>query len=363
MIEPTGVKIITERSGNPKQTINIIRKHGMVRFIKKYHYSFFFTVLFMMLAACAPKRPIMPPLATVEGVKRHFSEGRIIDLNTGKAISFPELIEQLKAIDIILVGEVHNNPEHHLIQTQLLQALMARYAPPPAVAMEFFDTTRQPVLDRFANKDLDETAFLKEVDWKNSWRFPYHFYRPILWIAREKGTVILGINAPNKVVKKVARSGLKSLTTEERNQVAEDIDLGNMDHRAYITGIFKQHRFKDHPGNGMGNFDHFYQAQCVWDETMAETIADYMKAQGGKMVVFTGNGHIVNKFGIPDRVMRRMDIKVATIVLYPLTERTTINKKMADYVWLTSGCKAGRMMMRPMKMPRKKTEIKGTTEK
>ncbi len=300
----------------------------------------------------------MPPLASVEGLERHFSQGRIIDLKTGKAIDFPHLIDQLKTVDVIFVGEVHNNPEHHLIQVQLLQALAAGSASPPAVGMEFFDTTRQPALDRFMDGDLDETAFLEQVDWKKSWRFPYRLYRPILWTSKDKGTALLGINAPSPVVKKVARSGLKSLTAEERQQVARHMDLDDQAHREYLESIFEQHQTNKNLKHGMQNFEHFYQAQCVWDETMAETIADYMKAHGGRMVVFTGNGHIVNKFGIPDRVLRRVDVKIATIVLFPLTERTTINKRMADYVWLTSDSKTGMTMGRPKKMPHSKGKTK-----
>jgi len=335
----------------------------MIRTIRKYYLFLIVWVILMILQACASQKHKMPPLATVEGVQRHFSQGRIIDLKTGKTVDFPDLIDRLKAVDVIFIGEVHNNPEHHLIQVQLLQALMARYAPPLAVAMEFFDTTRQPVLDRFMKGDLDEKTFLREVDWENSWRFPYHLYRPILLITQDKGTALLGINAPNRLVRKVARSGLESLTDEERRQVARDIDLGNTAHRKHLKTIFEQHPFKKNSPHGMGNFEHFYQAQCIWDETMAETIANYMKAKGGKMVVFTGNGHIANKFGIPDRLLRRMDLKTATIVLYPLTERTTINKKLADYVWLTSDSKTGRTMRRPRKMPPVKPDIKGKTEK
>ncbi|OQY48184.1 MAG: hypothetical protein B6240_04980, partial [Desulfobacteraceae bacterium 4572_87] len=310
--------------------------------IQKFELFLIIPVFLMLFQACSiSKKHRMPPLASVEGVQRHFSKGRIIDLKAGKAIDFPNLIQQLSSVDVIFIGEVHNNPEHHLIQVQLLQALMANDTPPPAVAMEFFDTTCQPVLDRFMNGDLDETAFLKQVDWKNSWRFPYHLYRPILWISRDKGTALLGINAPNRIVKKVARSGLPSLTSEERNQIARDIDLNDKAHREYLESIFKQHQTHKNRKHGIRNFDHFYQAQCVWDETMAETIADHIKAHdikahGEKMVVFTGNGHIANKFGVPNRVLRRMDVKTASIVLYPLTERTTINKRMADYVWLTS---------------------------
>ena len=328
---------------------------------------FLMVSLLMMLQACASKQHAMPPLATVEGQKRHFSQGRIIDLETGKAIDFPTLIERMEPVDVVFVGEVHDNPEHHLIQVQLLQALMTRYAPPVAVAMEFFDTTRQPVLDRFMRGDLDETAFLKEVDWENAWRFPYRLYRPLLWVSRDKGSALLGINAPNRIVRKVARTGLESLTLEERNQVARDINLDNKAHREYLRSIFKQHGSDKKSPHAPENFDYFYQAQCVWDETMAQTIADYMadhmKAHGGKMIVFTGNGHILNRFGIPERVRRRLDVNVATILLYPLTERTTINKRAADYVWLTSNAKIGRTLKRPMKMPPLKTSIKGSTDK
>jgi uncharacterized iron-regulated protein len=333
-------------------------KNRWCRTGSKYGRFLVILVFMMMLQACASQKHTMPPLASVEGVQRHFSQGRIIDLKTGEAIDFEDLIDNLGAADVIFVGEVHNNPEHHLLQVQLLQALGERYAPPLAVAMEFFDRTRQPVLDRFMNGELGEKDFLEQVDWEKGWRFPYRLYRPLLFTTRDKGTTLLGINAPSPVVKKVARTGLESLTADERNQVAREMDLHNADHREHMETIFKEHAFhKTAPGH-MENFEHFYQAQCVWDETMAETIADYMAAEGGKMVVFTGNGHIANRFGIPERVLRRTNLQTATIVLYPLTERTTINKRLADYVWLTSDCKTRSTMRRPRKMPPIKTDTK-----
>ena len=144
------------------------------RTIRKYALFLVIPVFPMMLQACTPKKHVMPPLAAVEGIQRHFGQGRMIDLKTGKAIDFPDLVDQLGTADVIFVGEVHNNPEHHLIQVQLLQALMARYAPPPAVAMEFFDTTRQPVLDRFMDGDLDETTW-NRLTGKTAGGFPTIF--------------------------------------------------------------------------------------------------------------------------------------------------------------------------------------------
>jgi len=289
----------------------------------------------LSIGGCSATRPGMPPLASIEGVTGHFAEGRIIDLHHAKSISFDELLNELEESDLIFVGEVHDHPEHHLIEVQILQALTARYGP-LTVAMEFFATTQQPALDRYMEKEVTETTFLKDVDWARGWSFPYHFYRPLVFSAVEKGNRLIGINLPGSVVRKVARSGLDSLTPEERGHVAKEIDLGNEAHHQYLIEVFKGHSHDD-----LKNFDYFYQAQCVWEDTMAENIARRLTDNPGRMVVFAGNGHIIKRFGIPDRVSRRIPVKMSTILLYPLTGRMILTKNMADYVWLTGECSSG----------------------
>jgi len=307
--------------------------------IRSYLPIAFFTAFFSM-GGCAVTKPAMPPLASVEGIPGHFRMGRIIHLDTGEVVSFDCFIEQLESKDLIFIGEKHDNPEHHLIQVQILQALMSRYGD-LCVAMEFFQEPQQPVLDRYMEGTSNETVFLEDVDWSKAWSFDYYFYRPLIFMLREKGSRIHAINAPNDIVKKVARSGLDSLEPEERNQLAKEIDLDNEKHRAYLRDVYKQHTHHD-----LKNFDYFYQAQCVWEDTMAENIAGYLKENEQRVVVFTGNGHIVNRYGIPDRTLKRIPVTMATIVLYPLTGRETIKKETADYVWLTGDCSRRHFMGR-----------------
>jgi len=291
-----------------------------------------FLIAFFAMGGCAVTKSRMPPLASVEGVPGHFRMGRIIHLKTGKSLSFDRFIDQLESKDLIFIGEKHDNPEHHLIQVQILQALMARYGG-LSVAMEFFQEPQQPVLDRYMEGASTETVFLKDVDWRKAWSFDYYFYRPLIFMLREKGSRIHAINAPNDIVKKVARSGLDSLKPEERNQLAKEIDLDNEKRRAYLRDVYKHHTSQD-----LKKFGYFYQAQCVWEETMAENIAAYLKENEQRVVVFAGNGHIINRYGIPERTLKRVRVNMATIVLYPLTGRTTIKKGTADYVWLTGDC-------------------------
>jgi uncharacterized iron-regulated protein len=295
---------------------------------------FLFLVLFAM-TACSTTKPPMPPLASIEGVQGHFRIGRIIHLKTGKAISFDQLIDQVGARRLIFIGEVHNNPEHHLIQVQILQALMSQYEP-LTLAVEFFNKTQQPVLDHYmdgSTTETTETVFLKDVGWDKNWAYAYHFYRPLLLMTKEKGRKILAINAPNTIVKKVARSGLSSLDPSERNQLASHIDLENESHRSYLRKIYEKHTHKD-----LKRFDFFYQAQCVWEDTMAENIAKYLSKNKEKLVVLAGNGHIINNDGIPNRTLSRIKTPMATILLQPLTGPLNIERKMADYIWLTGDC-------------------------
>ncbi|MEE4354520.1 MAG: ChaN family lipoprotein [Desulfatiglans sp.] len=310
-------------------------------------WIFFFLTAGLVIGGCSGIKRTPPPLAFLEDEPAHFRAGTIIHTESGKAIKFDTLISQLAEKELVFVGEVHDNPEHHLIQVQILQALTRGRR--PVVAMEFFEKSRQAVLDSYVSGISSEKEFLKGVEWNDQWRFDYHLYRPLMLHIREKRGKILAINAPASLVRKVARSGIMSLKPHERDRIAEDIDLENKKHRDYIETVFKNHIHKD-----LGSFDFFYQAQCVWEDTMAESIAQYLTKNRERVIVLSGNGHIINKYGIPDRTSRRTDVTLATVLLKPLTGHVTLKKRESDYIWLTNDCSQRRFMTHPKKwtMPR-----------
>jgi uncharacterized iron-regulated protein len=196
--------------------------------------------------------------------------------------------------------------------------------------MEYFERSAQHVLDRYVSGSIDETELLREVGWEDGWGFDYHLYRPLMVLARQNGTRILAINAPREIVSKVARKGLQSLSTEERSRLAREIHLDNEADRRSLLEIFGQHA-----GGSLERFEYFYQAQCVWEDTMAETVADYVEDNGGTVVVLTGNGHISRVFSTPHRTRERIAGGVSAMALYPLTGHQFIARTQADYIWLT----------------------------
>ena len=266
---------------------------------------FFTFIIFLSIHGCASVEKPTPTMATMPGVSGQFKIGQIIDLSAGEVISFGEFIDRIASKELIFVGEVHDNPEHHLIQVQILQALMAK-AEHIDLAMEFFQHPDQTALDRYIQRETEEDVFLKEVGWKKGWGFDYSFYRPLMLLARQNGSRVLAINAP------------------------KEIGLDSEAHRAYLREIYGQH------GHGsLKQFEYFYEAQCVWEDTMAQNIADFLIKEKGKMIVFAGNGHIVNKYGIPDRAVRRHPVSMVTVMPYAIHGTENIEKGMADYVWLT----------------------------
>ena len=289
----------------------------------------FLVVVCLCVIGCAGSRPPQPPTAIVEGVVERFRPGQIVDLASGKVIGFEELIANISSKDLIFVGEAHDNPDHHLIQIQILQAVADR-STSLTMGMEFFQKPQQPIVDRYVQGEITENEFLQAVDWKKTWGYDYHFYRPLMQFARERKYRVLAINAPNSVVRKVARTGLNSLEPSERDQLPKDIDLNQERHRAFLQEIYNEHSPRD-----LKEFEFFYEAQCVWEEAMATNLAEHLASGKGRLIAFSGNGHIVNKFGIPNRTVRRVPASMVTVMPYPLNGKETVDRASADFVWFT----------------------------
>ena len=270
-----------------------------------------------------------PVVARIPGVSRVFHRGQIIDLASGKDVSFDRLMDEALSRDVFFVGEIHDAPAHHLIEIQILQGLFTGERS-LTLAMEFFQQDQQAILDGYTMGDMTEEEFLDRVDWKKTWGYPYFYYRPLMLLAKQHRLKVLALNAPQEIVRKVAREGLGALDAEQRAQLPGDIDLSNEAERAYVRQAYGEHEH----GN-LKSFQFFYEAQCVWEETMARNIADYMKDHGQKVIVFSGNGHIIWKFGIPDRTQRRIPVSTGTIMCYPLPKTVTLERGIADYLWLT----------------------------
>ncbi len=241
---------------------------------------------------------------------------------------------------VVFIGEQHNQFSNHLNQLKIIKA-MVKAGKKVAIGMEMFQEPYQKYLDEYITGKISEKEMLKKTEYFKRWKYNYHLYRPIILYAKRKKLPIVALNIEKEITKKVVREGIDSLDTREKSRVPDSIDFSNTRYKDELRNIFSSHSSKS-----FKNFDEFYYAQLLWDETMAKNVSRFLKKHPDySMAVLAGNGHVMFGFGIPDRVKRRgihrykivinsMKPKpgIADYLLYPEPIETAKEKKIGVYL-------------------------------
>jgi uncharacterized iron-regulated protein len=248
------------------------------------------------------------------------------DLASGQAFSLDDITAQLTARRIILVGEHHTDAKHHRAQLAVIRHLVAA-GRPVAVGMEMFRSDSQPYLDAWVAGQLDAQEFKHVYD--DNWNFPWDLYRPILDFAREHRLPVIGLNVPRGITRRVAREGFDALSPEERRNLPFVTCDVSDDYRDFIRQAHGAH------GHGQMNFDHFCEAQLVWDKSMAHNALQFVNDHPGHtIVVLAGAGH-VRRGGIPAQLAKMTPLP--PLVILPADDRahdqTPLDHDDADFVF------------------------------
>ncbi len=249
---------------------------------------------------------------------------------------YPALLNQR----VLFVGEQHTKFSNHLNQLKIIKALVES-GKKVAIGMEMFQEPYQKYLDQFIEGKIGEKEMLKKTEYFKRWKYNYHFYRPIILYAKKQKLPIVALNIEREITQKVVREGIDSLNRRERSRVPDSIDFSNEEYKDELRMIFSSHQ-----SQMFKNFDEFFYAQLLWDETMAKNVVKYLKKNTDRtMVVLAGNGHVMFGYGIPDRVKRRgiKDYKIvinsmkpkpgiADYLLYPEPIETEKEKKIGVYL-------------------------------
>ncbi len=255
------------------------------------------------------------------------------------------ILQQLQSVQIVYLGETHSSEADHRAQLKILEQLHGAN-PQLAIAFEMFQRPFQPVLDRYGAGEISEADLIAQTEYETRWGFPWAFYGPILRFGQAQKLPLLALNTPTEITKKVARQGLASLTPEDQALIPPlaAIDLSenaiNRRYRKFVQGAFAHHHGSH---SSTMDFENFFAAQVLWDETMAEAIAQFAQAHPDyQIVVLAGQGHVIYNYGIPSRVARRLGptVRQATVLLNPseatLAEENanSADDKIADFLWM-----------------------------
>jgi aminopeptidase N len=260
----------------------------------------------------------------------------VIDLSTLKTL--PDAIEGASGKKIVYVGEYHDQYAHHLVELEVIKGLYLKNQK-VAVGMEMFQRPFQKVLDDYISGAIDEREFLKKSEYFKRWGYDYNLYKPILDFARAEKIPVIALNQRTEIIDKVSKNGMDALTDEEKKEVPQQMDLSDDKYRDRLKDIFNQHK-----GSDEKSFDFFYQAQVLWDETMALSVDEFLKKDPDfNMVVFAGGGHLAYGSGIPKRAFRRNGFPYLIVL-----NDGDVEKDIANYLVLPQaleGVAAPRLMV------------------
>ncbi|WP_009634451.1 ChaN family lipoprotein [Synechocystis sp. PCC 7509] len=257
--------------------------------------------------------------------------------NSNQVTSYSEALQQLAKAKVVYLGETHDNVKDHRLQLAIIQQLYKKNSK-VAIALEIFQRPYQGVVNDYLAGKINEQELLDKSEYKKRWGYPWQYYAPIVQFAKAKKLPVLALNTPTEITRLVAKNGLDSLTPEQSKLIPplSEIRTDNAEYRQLMLGIFQQHQ-ADAKGNSE-SFEKFFQAQVLWDETMAEAIAKFIQSNPGyQVVVLVGQGHIVYNYGIPSRVApRRLKTPLnqrSVLLSNDLEEKSATKLPIADYVF------------------------------
>ena len=226
-------------------------------------------------------------------------------------ISLPEV----KNKRVLFVGEYHDNYAHHIKQKKIIQELHEDGVK-VAIGMEMFQRRFQPTIDDYLAGKIDEKVFLQESEYFTRWGYDYKLYRPIMIYAKKNQIPIIALNLEKEITKKISRSGLDSLSQKEKKMIPSDLDFSDKTYKKRLLKVFNDpEHLAAMPVKYRPNPEYFYQAQILWDETMAETTAKFIINNPEHiMIVLAGNGHLEYFVGIPARVKRRINLPMHVLL-------------------------------------------------
>lgn len=218
----------------------------------------------------------------------------------------------IQQYDVLVFGEYHDNAVLHALELELLQRTFA-HQPGLAVSLEMFERDVQGHLDDYLAGQITEQEFLaKSRPWNNY----QEAYRPLVAFAGVNSLPVIAANIPRTLAAQYAKTGSLTQIAPEMTGYLPQLHLtpdGEYRERffAQMTEMGKTGTMPVSPDK----LENYYRAQCLKDDTMAESIANYRQAHPEyKIIHYQGDFHSKWRLGVVEKLqLLQPDLRIAVI--------------------------------------------------
>ncbi len=245
----------------------------------------------------------------------------------GKTTDYDKLLKGAAEADVVLFGELHNNPICHWLQLQLTKDLYALKKDKLVLGAEMFETDNQTALTDYVQGRITDKEFAKQA---RLWPNYETDYRPVVEFARTNKVPFVAANVPRRYASLVSRQGLAALDTVANKQwlaplpITVDLTLPGYAGMVEMMG-----------GHGSVNF---VRAQALKDATMAHSITQNW--QPGKLLLhLNGDYHSKNFEGISWYLHQKNPalriLTISTVEQEDVRKLVETNRNLANFVLAT----------------------------
>lgn len=226
----------------------------------------------------------------------------LLDVPSGKSLSVADLAATLRSADVVVLGEVHDNPGHHRVQADLVAAL-----DPAGLAFEMVPQASEDGIAVFLDQGGARDAIGPAIGWERLGWPEWALYRPIFQAA--PNAVITGGALPRKQVRRAVREG--ALAVGGPDLVAALTQPLPAVHQAALEqAMIDSHCGKLPAAIAPG----MVEGQRLRDASFAAAVLRARAAGDGPVVLITGTGHAHRDRGVPLYLARLApDLTVRTV--------------------------------------------------
>lgn len=131
------------------------------------------------------------------------------------ASSKDELLEAIQRAQIVFAADFHAFSQAQRTHLKILRSLPPDFS--LTLALEAIPVEANNLVASYLAGKTSESSFLKKVQWKKRWGFPWEHYRPLFQIAKQRQFKIIGLN------KRMLNSEERSQDLQMRDQFAARI--------------------------------------------------------------------------------------------------------------------------------------------
>ncbi|MEM7060662.1 MAG: ChaN family lipoprotein [Pseudomonadota bacterium] len=278
------------------------------------------TFVGLFCAACA---------ATSDG-QNSVSEDRIFDVQSGSELSRTQLAGRLADADIVILGEIHDNQEHHQAQAWLVARLQ-----PAALATEMIPRSSEEGVNVFLAQGGEPGEIGPAIGWEKLGWPDWALYRPVFQAAPFKS--VTGGGLGRKVIRQAIGDGADAAAAASADPAlvrAVTADLPQGAQAAMETEMIVAHCNKLPASAAPG----MVEAQRLRDASFAAAALRALETGGGKAVLITGSGHARTDRGVPLYLAQLApDVSVLSVgfVETEADPAGSLQKQPYDFVWAT----------------------------